>query len=273
MEEPSVKKRKHGIQQRQSAVLEQITFKSKFAFYLLEKMAWGILSTVQVQEMSNLVREDLDTAGVSQNSFPELYDLAKAGSFGKHTQNLHRDILATTKSRCTLKPFECHLPFKATVDTSHEQLAAINLPHEQFSHLYHNYPESFKRHVLPDPTALHRFWQEMKGHPGLDLIPASDMEDLEAKGIPLGLHGDEVPVTGVGKVWCKLALTFQFYSLMAASVGARTLDLMLWIWAVFERLCTAGPEGTVETFMLIMKWSFGALYEGKWPSKDWRGYK
>lgn len=91
--------------------------------------------------------------------------------------------------------------------------------------------------------------------------------------VPFGVHGDEVPITGVGKVWSKSALTFQIFSLMAAASCLATKELMLWVWSVFEKLCVAGIGGTIDTFMHIFKWSWEALASGKWPEEDWRGVR
>ena len=31
--------------------------------------------------------------------------------------------------------------------------------------------------------------------------------------------------------------------------------------------------GTMDTFWMLMKWSFEILMSGKWPSKNWKGEK
>ena len=69
-----------------------------------------------------------------------------------------------------------------------------------------------------------------------------DLAGMAHRSIPFGLHGDEVPITGVGKVWAKSALTFQCFSLLAASAGLGAKQCMLWVWSVFEKLCTEGAE-------------------------------
>lgn len=124
--------------------------------------------------------------------------------------------------------------------------------------------------------------------------------------VPIGVHGDEVPLVGVGKVWCRMMLTFQWFSLIATSTTSSTKDIMHWIWGVLDRFICAGEGGTMETFFAILEafqacrclvvlleschlccrpdikntlnsqleckeWSFRALYEGTWPSHDYRG--
>ena len=93
----------------------------------------------------------------------------------------------------------------------------------------------------------------------------------QRKAVPIGIHGDEVPAVGIGKVWREMFLTFQWYSLMAASTAHSTTDLMMWIWGVWERFCIPGELGTIDSSMVILVRSLHALFLGKWPSHDWRG--
>ena len=104
-------------------------------------------------------------------------------------------------NRTKLKPFEVKLPFAKWG----EQETEILLPHEQFSNLYYNFPNSFSKRFLPDPEVLPNFWESVKGHPFIDGFEKSQSEEREEalspeKAIPLGLTGDEVPITGVGKL-------------------------------------------------------------------------
>ena len=146
----------------------------------------------------------------------------------------------------------------------------MTLPHEYVAHIYSQYPNTFRKTVLPPHCDLSDFWKGMEGHPCMDGL---DLAGVGHKSIPFGLHGDEVPITGVGKVWAKSALTFQFFSLLSSVGGLAAKESMLWVWSVFEKLCVEGAGGTVATFMTILKWSWEALREGKWPVKDWLGNK
>ena len=113
MEEPVFKKLKTGgIKQRLIAEREKNTYQSQLADYLLAQLAWGFLTTIQVQYLAFLCIQDLKTAGIDENQFPDLHGLAKAGTYGNNPQNVHRDINRTVQNRPTLKPFEVSLPFK-----------------------------------------------------------------------------------------------------------------------------------------------------------------
>lgn len=261
-----VKRRKKGLQQRVNVAAQQTTHESILAEWLLMQLAWGIFSTAQVQTCAHLAVQDLEQCGLKPGSLPELDVLARSGTFGKHLNNVHRDIMTAVKDKATFEPSEYCLPFKQFG----EQPQLINLPHEHLAHLHSTYPQSFKTQVLPDTCNLHEFWQELEGFPGLEGV---DFRGSPGNLIPFAMHGDEVPITGVGKVWAKCALTFQFFSVVASTTGLATKSLMFWIWAVFEKMCEPGEQGTIETFMQIMTWSWAALYEGRWPTHDWRGIK
>lgn len=238
---------------------------SVLAELLLNQLAWGIFSTAQVEDVANKAIQDMESVGLDVSVFPELYALARAGTFGKHPNNIHRDIMNHVKDKIEFTAFEPHLPFK----TIGEQPTKINLPHEHFAYLYNHQPEAFREQILPNTLELHRFWREVRQHPAVKDLPESDLEYM----VPIGLHGDEVPVVGVGKVWSKAALTFQYFSILAHAVGTPTILLLQWIWSTFEVLCIPGEDGTIHTFMKIMKWSWNALYTGKWPTHDWKGTK
>ena len=94
------------------------------------------------------------------------------------------------------------------------------------------------------------------------------------KCIPCGLHGDEVPVIGIGKIWSRSCLNFCWCSLLANACGGRCEDIMFFLWSVFEKFAIASTSttlGTVDAFFSILTWSFLAMFQGTWPKKDWLG--
>ena len=271
--EPALKRvRTGGTQQKLQTLSESTSYQSGFAFWLLTQLAWGFFTIIQCQMIAHLAMQDMRKAGVQDGQFPELHNLAKAGTYGKHRNNVHRDIMAACRTKAELKPFDVNLPFKGFPD----QPTKISLPHLQFAHLYETSPEAFEKHMLPDKHELTTFWKSVVDTEAVKGLPDIGNRRWRESAIPLGIHGDEVPITGLGKVWSKCALTFGFFSLMVARVGAATTDLMFWIWACFESvILTAQNEdmGTIDCFMQILKWSFQCLYTGKHPTHDWRGVK
>ena len=60
----------------------------------------------------------------------------------------------------------------------------------------------------------------------MDGHPVKSKKRWEAKAIPLMFYGDEVPVIGVGKVWSRRVLMFEWFSILAQAAGAATEDVM-----------------------------------------------
>ena len=48
----------------------------------------------------------------------------------------------------------------------------------------------------------------------MDGHPVKSKTRWEAKAIPLLFYGDEVPVVGVGKVWSRCVLMFEWFSFL-----------------------------------------------------------
>ena len=260
-----VRKRRRGIGQRIAEERAVHTYESKLATLLIQQLAWGIFTTAQIQDIAEQAAQDLQQVGVDPGVFPALDSLSKSGSHGKHPQNTHRDVMTSVKDEKDFKPLEVHVPF----ENIGEQPTKLNLPHEHFAHIYNKHPQAFAQQMLPNSSDLQKFWVGIQGHPAVEKLHGEDLRFA----VPLGMHGDEVPVVGVGKCWSRCALTFQYFSLLALAAGTPTVNLLQWLWSTFDNICVPGIDGTVHTFMTIMKWSFFWLKEGKWPTHDWKGTK
>eukprot|EP00969_Alexandrium_andersonii_P176489 7804037-Alexandrium_andersonii.AAC.1 len=82
----------------------------------------------------------------------------------------------------------------------------------------------------------------MEGHPMLE------REGYDKRAVPLGLHGDGVPVAGVGKKWSKSCLALSWVSLL--STGS-TLDCNLLIMLLYK--CLAVQNGANATMATVWK--------------------
>ena len=144
------------------------------------------------------------------------------------------------------------------------------LPHETFAAIYANYGPAFNTYVLGAPGRMKAFWDSVELHPALEGHWVKKQPGWKTKYVPVAAHGDEVPVVGVGKVWSKCFLTFQWASLLAVGMGLSTRDTLFWIWGVFDKMIASGNAGTVERFLEILNWSWEVLKTRRWPLKDWR---
>ena len=263
---PTLKRRR--LHQPSSSARGGGDVESALANYLLMQLAWGIFSAPQVQKIAELALVDLRMFADGKTSLIDLQALGKAGRSGAHQNNVHRDIMTTVREHPKMKPTVCLVPFKEPLG---EALTSMMLPHELFSVMYHEYPKSFAKNILPSDADVQQFWNDVQDHPQLVGHPVKSKPQYKSKAVPIAMHGDEVPVVGIGKVWAKSFLTFSWYSMLGARTITKTTDLMNWIWGFFERFNLDGESGTCDIFFQILEWSLAALYDGKWPSKDWRG--
>eukprot|EP00435_Cladocopium_sp_Y103_P046777 s1128_g13.t1 len=258
------KKRPGGIRQRLEGELLERTKPSALANYLLSQYAWGNMSVQQVQQIAGLAMEDLQQTETLV-TFPDLEKLSKLGSSGVHVNNMYRDIARYIDSIGNLPPTTA-----VEIPTKHgDEKTGLMLPHEIFSFLFHNYPNAFKKLFMPGgQTEVEKFWRQCSGASSLKNQPALQRLDPK-KAIPVGVHGDEVPIGGRGKVWCKLAVVLSFFSLLASAMP--TKQSLLLIWACNPARFVLGDQGSVDSFMLVLRWSLNALFSGKWPAADHNG--
>ena len=81
------------------------------------------------------------------------------------------------------------------------------------------YPEAFRDRFLGGgDQKVWEFWQAMTAaeHPALDEHPLVTKESFQTKVVPLSLHGDGVPVSGVGKAWSQSVDCYSFSSLLSS---------------------------------------------------------
>lgn len=138
------------------------------------------------------------------------------------------------------------------------------LPHEMFANLYAEYGESFQKLLVGPAGELAKFWKSAKKHPALAGHP--HLVNL-SKTVPIGVHGDGVPITGKGKIWVRTAWVYSWSSLIAQ---APTKEKQLFIGMVWDTL--QGPN-TMNVFLQILSWSLKHLQLGMWPLEDWQGKK
>ena len=110
----------------------------------------------------------------------------------------------------------------------------------------------------------------MKDHPVLLARPAwSNKKDLLSKVIPIAMHGDGVQYMAVGRAGGKTLEVLSWGSLLAK--GPTQMTNFLTYLVVKSVVKSFGFLKTWQRIWKVLLWSFKALAEGRWPSRDWNG--
>ena len=141
--------------------------------------------------------------------------LASIGASGAAPQNAHRDLL-TALGVVPKVALEVEFPFHAQNVLQYQQLnQSLLLPHSMFAHLYANHQGAFHHFLLGGNQNAEAFWVALED---TEHYTNHWVKDDQNRGtlVPLGLHGDAVPVVGRGKSWSKSLEIYSWSSLMAA---------------------------------------------------------
>ena len=205
--------------------------------------------------------------------FEDLEVLSKIGASGDEVSNCLRDLERHLPPTSIAMPDPIPIPMKIKTGDPPviEDVAQwLLLPHVLFSHIYHNFKEVWQKRFVGNSTQLREFWKSQEGnpqyrHPDFD----GQKSSMEARCIPLRMHSDGVVVTGRGRSWSKMADVYSWGPVL----GWGNTDTMLYfIWAVWEhQLSKVTDRTTYAALANVLRWSFTALWEGKWPTHDHNG--
>ena len=159
----------------------------------------GIMSSVLCQQIAEAAVHDIEAAK-SGFEHPKLKALASVKGITHVEGHIHKSL----KNECVLpNPYVVNMPY-----STGDQPTSILLPHEYFAAMFN---EGWEETVVPDADKVEAFWMAAGDHPAMVNHPVKTRERWQRKCIPLALHGDEVPVVGVGKVWSRSVLTFLVF--------------------------------------------------------------
>ena len=207
--------------------------------------AKGDLTSAQVQRYA-LSAELQGAVGVE--------DLAKVGSYGKHTQNLFRglvNVLGFPKGSPHID--WVNIPTRHGPRTAHPVL----MPHRFFMHYLNECPENFESHISGAIGACFEFWSSLAStkfvmdHPHL-----ADKH----RAVPLGFHCDGGQFSKQDRLYC-----LSWNSLMAKGSTIQKRFL----FTVFRK--SEAVANTLDTLLSIFSWSMNALARGETPHVDWTG--
>lgn len=258
------RKRPGGQRQRLRRQIEELACESELASWLLSMWAWGSMSVQRCQTIAQLVVRDAERARENQLVLQDLEVLAQLGCSGMYANKMNADLCRKSSHISKLQE-----PYMADLHYVHplgKQTQEFLLPHETFASIFNNYPETWKTVVAPSREALREFWTTADGHPTMVDSPLrDDIPDYRTRTVPILIHGDGVPITGIAKGWCKQATIFSWASMLT---GAGTKEGQMFMWGAFDKLA---DSNTWNQFFLILYWSLQALYYGKWPAADHLG--
>eukprot|EP00438_Fugacium_kawagutii_P022806 Skav210512 [mRNA] locus=scaffold6263:5:886:- [translate_table: standard] len=273
-------KRKGGQRQRLQAMaaeeqelaaeLPGYTNTSVLATFLLTMFSQGEFSPQRVQHIASLVMTDIKAMETNPDLVNDLQVMADLGSGGKYANKMHAELMMAT-SHVSKLPRPCY--FKAKFKPPHGvQSQSLILPHEMFAKIYEAYKPTWLRAICPSQDSLEKFRDTAQNHPLVtDGHPLKERTGWRRYCVPFGLHGDGVPVVGIGKAWTKLLNVFSFFSLIGTG---NTRSKMFFTYACFDKISISGfPNGTLSAAMKVLKWSFFWLFQGLWPDVDFEGNK
>jgi hypothetical protein len=252
--------------------------------------AWGHESPQKIQKLASLMVSDvqrlkqhyegilaangIDVGADLLPKFPLLESIAAIGDNGTFSNNCHRDLMRCFGRTSLQKPSPTNLAIKDTANTAGYRIDPwqyIMWPHELFSYIYHSYRDVWEARICPGADTLRQFWDEMHAvdNPLTKEDAVRERTDLHTKCIPITVHGDGTPVAGLGKSWSKLLNIWHWKSVLAPG---RTLDVCFYIFAIYERMLSKVEEARTYTQLhRRLKWSFAALWKGRWPTEDENG--
>jgi len=99
----------------------------------------------------------------------------------------------------------------------------------------------------------------------------AERQGWERHAIPLALHGDAVPVLGVGK---SATRSLDAYSMHGILASGSTLQIKMLLFSVFEQCKAKGDDTMADTMKgawKLLVWSFEVLFSGYHPKTDHNG--
>jgi len=182
---------------------------SQLFMYLIYLWSWGFLTLPYCQKIAMYATADLTNAGGRR--YDDLTWLGKIGDSGRYPGNMYNETVRRLEPPLVGPPHQCLLPYKTSPLTVDSRASGILLPHEMFSSIYHNYPAIWHTRIVETKTVLEEFWDAMDGHPLLAHMKLKNREDgYRQNAVPIRIHGDDTPVTGIGKAWSKQCLFFSW---------------------------------------------------------------
>ena len=232
-------------------------------------LLWGHISPQLLQKVMMLMKQDLKLMEQGLLDLNGIDKLAGLGTNGSHPNNVWRDMLAFLPKPKLPKLHLVQLPMKHTTLGKFCHSVPMLLPHTLFAAIYQHYPVMWEKIIYGSRRQCNAFWNAVSGSPQFASHPVRDRENFQDLCVPLKIHGDGTPVTGLGKGWGKLVDIFSVSSLL---ICGPTVLRNLMMFLIFQHLiCRDQDHNTLDTAYKMFIWSFKACWLGKKPKYDWNG--
>jgi len=232
----------------------------------------GVMSPQLFGKLCRMLESDLMKMKAGKLDMRTLGRLASIGSKGAHPNTCWRDLKRLLPEPKLPKVFRLKLPLVHTTMGRFFHDVPLMLPHLLFGGLWRYYPERFDELILGSRGHCKKFWAAVKGSPQFLAHKVGKVPGYEENCIPLKIHGDGAPVTGLGKGWGKLVDIFSVSSMLVKPGPSLLRNMMLFM--LFQHLiCRADDHHTMDIVFSMFIWSFKACWEGRYPVVDWNGKK
>jgi hypothetical protein len=228
---------------------------------------WGHISPQLMNKVMNLLHADLMLYKDRLLDVHGSEKLTNIGSKGAHPQHMWRDFQALLPKPKLGKLFRLMVPMKHNTLGKFMHSVPMLLPHTLFAGIYEHYPLMWEKIIYGSLGTCRKFWAAVRGSPQFAAHPVRHRVGFEEKCIPLKIHGDGTPVTGLGKGWGKM---IDITSVSSLLICGPTILRNLMIFMMFQHLICRDPNHcTLDTFYRMLIWSFKWCWLGKKPTHDW----
>ena len=272
------KRRPHGggLHQRIRRAQEQATGaessqsnghpRSHLAELMMSMWSWGLMSCPLMQKLALAAVND----GLGH---PEVQLLANLGTQGKYPNHMHEELMRKLNPPPiaeALWPFKAHVKIGKAV---HLFDHVVLLPHLLFACIYKRFKVVFIDSFCGGSTGnIRRFWTAMRScnNPAYTNHPVQQRQEHEDKCIPIQIHADGVPVTGIQRSWGKSVEIWSWASLLCdgGTLVSNFIAYMIWTKMISEEFDVR------DEFMQVFVWSLYWAYMGLHPycDENWKPY-
>jgi len=231
----------------------------------------GVTSPQLMGKLTRMLERDLKKMKAGKLDMRSVEKLASIGSRGQHPNTCWRDLKQILSEPKLPKVFRLKLPLVRTSMGRFFHDVPLMLPHMLFGALWRHYPEMFDEIVLGSRGHCKKFWAAVKDSPQLLAHKVGKVPGFKENCIPLKIHGDGAPVTGLGAGWGKLVDIFSVSSMLVT--GPSLLRNILLLMMFQHLICRSEDHNAMDIVSTMFIWSFKACWEGRYPVEDWNGEK